>query len=70
MKSRRIGKTSSALASLTTSNPMRTGLQEEEIAAAVLDKLHYEQAIPPGLATRDDSYFALALAVRDRLVDR
>jgi glycogen phosphorylase len=46
------------------------GQSEEEIATAVADHLHYEQAIPLALATRHDWYMALALTVRDRLLDR
>jgi starch phosphorylase len=49
---------------------VRTGLDEEALAAAVADKLHFQQAVPDGHATRHDWYMALALAVRDRLVDR
>ena len=40
------------------------------IAAAIADKLHYEQAVPVGEASRHDWYMALALAVRDRLLGR
>ena len=49
---------------------VRTGLDEEALAAGVADKLHFHQAVPVGQATRHDWYMALALAVRDRLVDR
>jgi starch phosphorylase len=49
---------------------VRTGLDEEAIAAAIADKLHYEQAVPFEDASRHDWYMALALTVRDRLLDR
>jgi len=49
---------------------VRTGLSDEAIAAAIADKLHYEQAVPFADASRHDWYMALALAVRDRLLDR
>jgi glycogen phosphorylase len=49
---------------------VRTGLSEEAIAAAIADKLHYEQAVPFEDASRHDWYMALALTVRDRLLDR
>ena len=48
----------------------RTGLGEEAIAQALADNLHYQQAIPSGYASRNDWYMALAVAVRDRLIDR
>jgi starch phosphorylase len=40
------------------------------MAAAIADHLHYEQAVRSKFATRHDWYMALALAVRDRLLDR
>ena len=46
------------------------GESEDDIAAALADHLHYEQAIPVALASRHDWYMALALTVRDRLLDR
>jgi len=49
---------------------VRTGLEVEALTAAVAEHLRYQQAIPPGEASRHDWYMALALAVRDRLLDR
>ena len=61
---------SSTPTALHEERPSRTGLTEEAIASAIADKLHYEQAVPFAIATRHDWYMALALAVRDRLLDR
>jgi starch phosphorylase len=47
-----------------------TSLGEEALAAALADKLHYQQAIPSAYASRRDWYMALALAIRDRLLGR
>ena len=60
----------SSVTPVTVDRSVRTGLGEEAIAAAVADNLHYEQAIPSQFASRHDWYMALALAVRDRLLDR
>jgi starch phosphorylase len=49
---------------------IRTGFGEAAIAAAVWDNLHYGQAVPSRYATRHDWYMALAMAVRDRLLER
>ena len=70
MKPRRVKHPSSVSASATAGTSVRAGLGEEAIAAALADNLHYQQAIPPAHATRHDWYMALALAVRDRLLDR
>ena len=40
------------------------------LAAAILDHLRYQQAIPLEYASRQDWYMALALAVRERMLDR
>ena len=40
------------------------------LAAAILDRLRYAQVVPLEYATPQDWYTALALAVRDRMVDR
>src|SRR5688572_5438164 len=40
------------------------------LAAAILDHLRYHQAIPLEYASRQDWYMAVALAVRDRMLDR
>jgi starch phosphorylase len=70
MKSGDTEHPSSVAIPVTAAHSIRTGLGEEAIAAAVVDHLHYEQAIPSKFATRHDWYMALALAVRDRLLDR
>jgi starch phosphorylase len=70
MKSRPSTHRTAAPPSAATDQSVRTGLDEQAIAAAVADNLHFEQAIPSQYATRHDWYMALALAVRDRLLDR
>jgi glycogen phosphorylase len=70
MTSRRVKHASPGPASATADTSVRTGLGEEAIAAALADNLHYQQAVPTRYATRHDWYMALALAVRDRLLDR
>ncbi len=51
-------------------NDLHTGLSAETIAEAIVDNLRYSQATAPEQATRQDWYMALALAVRDRMMDR
>ena len=70
MKTRLVKQPSSAPASAASDVSVRAGLGEEAIAAALADNLHYQQAVPARYATRHDWYVALALAVRDRLLDR
>ena len=60
----------SSVVPVTVDRSVRTGLGEEAIAAALADNLPYQQAVPPRYATRHDWYMALALAVRDRVLDR
>jgi len=48
----------------------RTGLGVDALKRALLDKLVYEQARFPQVATRHDCFAALAQAVRDRLLQR
>ena len=50
--------------------PVRIGTGPEALAAAVVDHLHFHQARLPRHATRHDWYVALALAVRDRVLER
>jgi starch phosphorylase len=52
------------------SEEVRTGSGSAAIAEALIDKLRYVQAKQPQHATRNDWYSALALAIRDRLIDR
>jgi starch phosphorylase len=49
---------------------VRTGLDADSIAQALIDNLRCLQAKLPGNATRHDWYMALAYTVRDRLLDR
>jgi starch phosphorylase len=46
------------------------GLDAASIARGVVEKLFFELAKFPGVATRNDHYLALAYAVRDRLLHR
>src|SRR6516165_1759284 len=47
---------------------VRTGLEADAIATALIDNLHCLQAKPPQYATRNDWYMALAYTVRDRMM--
>jgi starch phosphorylase len=49
---------------------VRTGLDVDAIADALIDNLHFLQAKLPQHATRNDWYMALAYTVRDRVLDR
>ena len=49
---------------------VRTGLDADAIAQALIDNLHCLQAKAPQHATRNDWYMALAYTVRDRMLDR
>src|SRR5512145_513299 len=49
---------------------IRTGLDADAIAEALIDNLHFLQAKHPQHATRNDWYMALAYTVRDRLLER
>src|SRR5919201_540321 len=49
---------------------IRTGLEADAIARALIDNLHCLQGRPPQLATRNDWYMALAYTVRDRMTHR
>jgi len=49
---------------------IRTGLDAESLAQALVDNLHCLQGRPPELATRNDWYMALAYTVRDRMMER
>jgi starch phosphorylase len=70
MKTRSIDHPSSVFAAGAAGRGVRTGLAEQPIAAAIADHLHYQQGVSSPDATRHDWYMALALAVRDRLLDR
>ena len=49
---------------------IRTGLEAQAIATALIDHLHCLQAKPPRYASRNDWYMALAYTVRDRMMHR
>ena len=49
---------------------IRTGLDRDAIAHALVDNLRCLQAKLPRHATRNDWYMALAYTVRDRMLDR
>src|SRR6516162_8554942 len=49
---------------------IRTGLEADAIAAALIDNLHCLQAKLPQYATRNDWYMALAYTIRDRMMHR
>ena len=49
---------------------IRTSLEADALGRALIDNLHCLQAKPPGLATRNDWYMALAYTVRDRMMQR
>ena len=49
---------------------IRTGLEADAIAAALIDNLHCLQGKLPQHARRNDWYMALAYTVRDRMMDR
>ena len=70
MKSGHVQHSSTHGVRATADRSTPRGDSEDDIAAALADHLHYEQAIPLALATRHDWYMALALTVRDRLLDR
>ncbi|HEX2342377.1 MAG TPA: glycogen/starch/alpha-glucan phosphorylase [Vicinamibacterales bacterium] len=70
MKTRKIDHPSSVFATESLGPAVRTGLDAEAIGAAITDNLHYQMAVSSRDASRHDWYVALALAVRDRLVDR
>jgi glycogen phosphorylase len=52
------------------SRSIRTGLEADSIAAALIDNLHCLQGKLPHHATRNDWYMALAYTVRDRMMHR
>ena len=49
---------------------VRTALDPDAIADALIENLHYLQAKRPEYATRNDWYMALAYTVRDRVLER
>jgi starch phosphorylase len=53
-----------------TARCIRTDLDTDAIAAALIDNLHCLQAKRPDHATRNDWYLALAYTVRDRALNR
>jgi glycogen phosphorylase len=59
----------SARSPIALSN-VRTGLEADAIAAALIDNLHCIQGKLPQHATRNDWYMTLAYTVRDRMMER
>jgi glycogen phosphorylase len=57
-------------ATTSTAVDVRTGMQVAALKQAVVDHLHYSIGRLPSVATPDDYYRALALAVRDRMQHR
>ena len=47
---------------------VRTGRSVADIKQAILDKLSFHQTRIPALATTNDWYMSVALAVRDRMM--
>jgi starch phosphorylase len=70
MKTRKIDHPSSVFAAGSRGTAVRSELGADAIGAAIADHLHFQQGISSRDASRHDWYMALALAVRDRLVDR
>jgi starch phosphorylase len=52
------------------SENVRTGLEADAIATALIDNLHCLQAKLPQYATRNDWYMALTYTVCDRMMHR
>jgi starch phosphorylase len=52
------------------SEAVRTGLSAEAFRRSILDNLFYVQGRFPAVATRNDWYMAVALSVRDRVLQR
>jgi starch phosphorylase len=70
MKSKTGNDLAAASSSRTGHATVRTALDADAIAAAVIDNLRYVQGRLPQHATRNDWYMALAYAVRDRVLSR
>jgi starch phosphorylase len=66
----RAGRARAASGALADRPRVRTGLDADAIADALIDNLHFLQAKRPEHATRNDWYMALAYTVRDRVLDR
>ena len=62
------GRAADATAKKSERANVRTGLDAEAIAQALIDNLHCLQAKLPQHATRNDWYMALAYTVRDRML--
>jgi starch phosphorylase len=61
---------SGASPSAAPDDNIRTGCDPHTLARAIIDNLYYRQARVAEFATRNEWYTALALTVRDRLLDR
>jgi glycogen phosphorylase len=70
MASARVSETQAKPGIAKSSNNIRTGLEADAIATALIENLHCLQGKLPQHATRNDWYMALAYTVRDRMMHR
>ncbi len=66
----KLGSRRPAVAAKTEYEPTRTGLRPDTLARALRDNLYYTQGRIPEAASRHEWYAALAVTVRDRLLQR
>ncbi|HEY4743428.1 MAG TPA: glycogen/starch/alpha-glucan phosphorylase, partial [Desulfuromonadaceae bacterium] len=69
MAEKRLSKKQGDVASTGNGGNVRRGMGAADLKRAVLDHLHFTQARPAELATRNDWYMAVACTVRDRMLD-
>jgi starch phosphorylase len=67
---KRAGRTSRSGSQSEEYEPTRTGLSPDTLARALRDNLYYAQGRIPEAASRHEWYAALAVTVRDRLLQR
>jgi starch phosphorylase len=67
---KRAGRTSRSGSQSEEYEPTRTGLSPDTLARALRDNLYYTQGRLPEAASRHEWYAALAVTVRDRLLQR
>jgi glycogen phosphorylase len=70
MASRNVTESQAGALTRGGSHNIRTGLEADAIAPALIDNLHCLQGKLPQDATRNDWYMALAYTVRDRMMHR
>jgi glycogen phosphorylase len=70
MASGRVSETQARPRIAKSSDNIRTGLEADAIATALIENLHCLQGKLPQHATRNDWYMALAYTVRDRMMHR